>query len=191
MSINEKTLSTLAWGGGDNVGGTRNKKIYVAKASWFAANGIKAPKSHSVAVTLAELATISENHAFETGYGFMDLTITPRTGNIESPMSGELDGKVKNNVFSFMIPGSEAKVLGFERFVMNEDLIVLVPEVDGTYRQIGSEAIPARVETTTHTLGGGAHDGKKGTTFEVHDFAAYSAPIYSGTIQVATESSAS
>lgn len=189
MSINEKTLSTLAWGGGDNVGGIQHTQIYFAAIDWFSA--IKKPPTQSAATTLASLITISENHTFLTGYGFMKIKATPKTGNIESPSAGETDGKVVNNVFTFMIPGSEAAVGGFRRKFQNRDGIWLVKEVDGTIRQIGSEEIPAIMETVTGTLGGGGHDGKKGRTFEIHDFQAYEAPIYTGTIQLATESSAS
>lgn len=191
MAINEKTLSEIAWGGGDNVGGIQHTHIYFAASDWFAAGGIKKPKTQSVAATLAELATISENHVFETGYGFMKLRATPKTGNVESPSAGEADGKVVNNVFTFMVPGSDAEVAGFRRRFQNRDGIWLVKEIDGTVRQIGSEEIPAIMETVTGTLGGGGHDGKKGRTFEIHDFQAYEAPVYSGTIQLATESSAS
>lgn len=191
MSINEKKLSDIAWGGGKNLGGIVHTEIYVAKKSWFAEGGIKAPKDNLGATALADLATISETHAFLTGYGFLKLKATPKTGNIESASAGELDGKVKNNIFSFMIPGADAEVLGFERFILNEDLIVLVKEACGQYRQIGSECVPARIENSTHTLGGGGYDGKKGTTFEIHDFQGYSAPVYTGSIYVATESSAS
>lgn len=191
MSINEKKLADLAWDGQDNVGGVRHQDIYFAASDWFAANGIKAPKSFSVATALEDLATISETHAFKTGYGFMKITATPKTGNIESPQAGEDDGKVFNNTLAFVKPGSKGEVLGFQRKFQNRDGIWLVKEVDGTVRQIGSEAIPARMSAVTNSLGGGGHDGKKGATFEIMDFQAYPAPIYTGTIQIATESSAS
>jgi hypothetical protein len=192
MSINEKKLADeMNYTVQDNVGGIQHTQIYFAAYDWFAANGIKKPKSHLAATTLAELATISDDHAFKTGYGFMKFRATPKTGNIESPSAGEADGKVANNTFSFMMPGTKAEVLGFRRKFQNRDGIWLVKEEDGTIRQLGSEAIPAIMETVTGTLGGGGHDGKKGTTFEIVDFNAVAAPIYTGSIYIATESSAS
>jgi hypothetical protein len=192
MSINKKKLSTLAWGGDDNVGGIIHTEIYIAEAAWFAANGIKEIPTHLGATDMASLAKVVGDHTFLTGYGFMKITATPKTGNIESSTLGELDGKVKNNVFAFMIPGSDAEVLGFERMLMNKDLICLVKEQSTKeYRQIGSACIPARIETVTNTLGGGTYEGKKGSSFEIHDFGPVAAPIYPGLIYVATESSAS
>ena len=191
MSINEKKLAKVAWSGGDNIGGIRHTEVFWAAWDWFEDNGIKSPPKNIGATNLEDLATIAVDHVFKTGYGFMQLKATPKTGNIESASAGEADGKVKNNIFTFLIPGSDAKTLGFERLVMNRDGILLVKEACGQVRQIGSECIPAMLETSTHSLGGGGHDGKKGTTFEFHDFAPYSAPVYTGAIYLATESSAS
>ncbi|MCO6501345.1 MAG: hypothetical protein J5I47_13350 [Vicingus serpentipes] len=191
MSINEKKLAGLGWDGQDNVGGIRHTEIYFAATDWFADNGIKKPSTHLGATSLEDLATISTSHVLLTGYGFMKITATPKTGNVESTLAGEDDGKVSNNKFTFMKPGSKAEVLGFQRKFQNRDGIWLVKEVDGQIRQIGSEEIPARMASVTNTLGGGGYDGKKGSTFEIEDFNAAPAPVYTGDIQLATESSAS
>ena len=178
--LNDKLVKNISFAGGENVGGVQHSQFYLARLDWFLS--IKKTKTRDTAVTAAELVTISDSHTFNTGYGFIQVTATMKTGNLESKSAGDLDGKVKNDVVSFAIAGSKASQLAFEKDNLNEDLILLITEIDGTVRQIGSAEIPARMETTNHSIGGGGFDGKKGSTYEVHGWGAGSAPIYTGAI---------
>lgn len=180
MALDDKLLKAVKFGGGDNVGGIQHTQIFAAKTGWFTA--IQKVKNRENAATNDELVVISTDHTFNVGYGFVQITAIPKTGNIESASAGDLDGKVKNDVFAFAVAGSKVETLAFEREWLNEDTIFLVKEVDGTIRQIGTEEIPARVETSTHSLGGGGFDGGKKTSFEIHGWGAGSAPIYTGAI---------
>ena len=126
--LDDKLMKSISFGGGENVGGTRHIDIMIAKREWFATIG--ETKNREDALTFEELVTISTDHTFLTDYGFIKTKITPKTGNIESASAGEMDGKVKNDIFSFNVAGSTAEVLGFEKYFLNEDLDLMGKHLD-------------------------------------------------------------
>ncbi len=173
---------------GDNQGGIRHEFILVADLDDMST--VSEPASMDAASTFAELATISVDHVFDQN-GFMKIKATYEEGDLECAMAGEMDGKVFNNKLSFSIPGQAADHLGFKRWAKDRDLICLVQDKAGVYRQIGSIATPARFEEVTGSLGGGGSQGKKGTSFVISDHQPYPAPIYTGAIQLNEDASQS
>lgn len=174
-------LENLAFTGDEEVvGGVNHTEVYLIDRKKLTT--ISEPPTLDAAADLAEAATIAAAHVPEANLGFLKLQVIPKTGNVESVLAGEDDGKVYNNSFTFSVKGSSATALGLARAAKNKDLIALVKEIGGQIRQIGGKEIPARLSEATATLGGGAHDGRKMITFVISDTQGYPAPIYNAAI---------
>lgn len=174
-------LASIAFTGDEeNVGGVNHTEVYAIDRNDL--DTIEEPSDLTTAVDLAEAGTISAAHMPATGKGFLKLQVIPKTGNIESTLAGEDDGKVYNNAFTFAIKTNKPEVVGLARWMKNQDMIFLVKEIGGNIRQIGGKEIPGRLTEATGTLGGGGHDGRKQISFTISDTQAYPAPVYTGAI---------
>lgn len=170
-------------------GAINHRRILLAKLDWF--DSIAAPKPlHDASTpanegtTFAELGTISANHAFKTGFGFMTLEGVQEATGIESTGIGEKKNRNFENKSEIVLAGSSAELIGFSRWSKNADLIVLLEEQsDGLLRQLGSEKFAASVAEfvgkVDATVEGGASK-----IFTISDKQVYEAPVYGGTVTV-------
>lgn len=184
QDIKVETLGGLTC---EPTGGINHRKIKVALLDWFETDGVKAPKplcdsvEANEATTFAEMATISEDHVFKTGYGFMTIEAIQETVDIESAPIGEKRRKLFENKSNIQVAGSNADLLGFSRWIKNKDVVVLLPETEsGNYRQIGSEAYAAMIEVTGKIEA--TVEGGNTQSYVVSDKQVFQAPIYAGTV---------
>jgi len=170
------------------IGGFNHLNIKVALVEWF--SSIAAPKPlqdidtpANEATTFEELAEISGTHTFNAGYGFMNIEALQEKIDIEATPLGEKKGKLFENKANVVVAGSNAKLLGFARWIKNKDVIVLLQEFEnGQLRQVGAERFAAAIEVTGKIEG--APEGGNTQSYVISDKQVYQAPIYKGTVTV-------
>jgi hypothetical protein len=146
--------------------------------------------SGDAAANFTELAEISADHVMKAGKKLYKVEFTVETGAIVTTQIGEKGRRLFENSLTVEIPGSEAKLLGFARYIKNQKLICFVQEAGSArYRQLGNARIPAWVETNEGGLEA-TIEGKNAMTITFKDKAMGPAPIYSGELDslVATDS---
>lgn len=153
------------------------KVIYGAPVGWFAAAGIKKP---TAAAAAGDEYTISDDHVFEVGKGFITLYSTLDTGEFTAEMVGDRDSRTFNPKLVYQNPGLNAEKIEFANKSKDDDWIFLVPLVDGTVLQLGTELLPCEVMAS---LGSGkTSGGYKGASYEAETFG--SIYEYKGTIEL-------
>lgn len=171
----------------ETYGGFNHKNILIAPVSWFTTIG--APKAlhdsttpANEGTTFAELGSITVDHVFPTGKGFMTLVGAIETTDLKSAWLGEGVNKIVENKTTIVLEGSSAELVGLSRWVKNQRFIVLMQEAEeDLYRQIGSaeySAIFTELDANTEAT----REGLKRRTFTLSDKQRYEAPIYLGTV---------
>ena len=78
------------------------------------------------------------------------------------------------------LAGSNAELLGFLRWIKNQDLVFFIEEFGtGQIRQLGSKRLPAWVEGIEQAIEA-ATDGKNSVTLTLKDRQKWPAAIYNG-----------
>lgn len=130
----------------------------------------KAPKTGA---TPGATAIIADDHVFKAGKGWTKQYITLDSNMLKAAIVGERDGRGQKITFEGFHPGNKAVALEFARVVKNLGLIMLVPDADGTYLQVGSEGLP--VELAPDYDSGKLSSGRRGFTIKGE---AYSNGLY-------------
>ena len=98
-------LEAIAFTGDEeNVGGINHTELWLIDRDLL--DTISEPPKMDADVPPASfdaLMTIDTAHVPATGAGFRKIMAIPKTGNIESTLAGEDDGKVYNNAFTFRL----------------------------------------------------------------------------------------
>jgi len=147
-------------------------------------------ESEAAAANFTELAEITTSHVLKAGKKLRKVVFTTETGSIVTTQIGEKGRRLFENSFVIEVPGSEANLLGFSRYIKNQKLIVFIEEAgSGRVRQLGNKRVPAWVDTQEGGLEA-AIEGKNAITYTFKDKAMGHAPIYSGNLDslVATDS---
>jgi hypothetical protein len=154
--MNTFALSNLAGPGGeDNTPGLLGY-ILTAREDDFLLIA-KAPKTGT---TAGETAIIADTHTFKPTKGWTKQYITLDSNQLKADIVGERDGRGVKVSFEGFHPGNKAEVLEFARVVKNLGLIMLVPDADGTYLQVGAEGLP--VELAPSYDSGKLSSGRRG-----------------------------
>lgn len=126
--------------GADNTPGLRGYVLLAEEEDFLVI--AKAPKTGT---TPGQTAIIATPHTFKDGKGWVKVYITLDSNQLKADIVGERDGRGTKITFEGFHPGNEAAVLEFARVVKNLGLIMLVPDADGTFLQVGSEGLPAEL----------------------------------------------
>ena len=102
----------------------------------------KAPKT---GVNPGDTAIIATDHVFKPGKGWTKQYITLDSNQLKAAIVGERDGRGVKITFEGFHPGNKAVALEFGRVVKNLGLLMLVPDADGTYMQVGAEGLPVEL----------------------------------------------
>ncbi len=102
----------------------------------------KAPKT---GLKAGDTAVIATPHVFKPGKGWTKQYITLDSNMLKAATVGERDGRGLKITFEGFHPGNKAVALEFGRVVKNLGLIMLVPDADGTYLQVGAEGLPVEL----------------------------------------------
>ena len=131
----------------------------------------------------ASLVTIpAPGHTLKTGKRMWQIDIVEETGKVNSPMIGEKKRRLFENSIEISIAGSEAKMLGFLRWIKNQSLVFYVEEFGtGNIRQIGSKRLAAWVEGAEHGIEA-VIEGNNSATITLKDKQKWPAAIYEGDI---------
>ena len=141
--------------------------VYVAREDAFATIA-KAPKTGTVP---GETAIITADHIFKnpTTDGWAKVYLTLDSNQLKAAIVGERDGRGLKISFEGFHPGNKAEALEFFRVVKNLGLIMLVPDADGTYLQVGGEGLP--VELAPDYDSGKLSSGRRGWTVKGEAYA--------------------
>jgi hypothetical protein len=102
-----------------------------------------APK---VGVNPGDTAVIVDDHTFkDAADGWAKMYLTLDSNQLKADITGERDGRGLKITFDGFHPGNKPEALEFFRVVKNLGLIMLVPDADGTYIQVGSEGLPVEL----------------------------------------------
>ena len=157
----------------DNAPGTK-KKVLVAPSRLFTAIATPAAAGAGDGDTIE----ITGNHTFAAPDGFVELYTTLDTQELVAEMVGERDSRILNPKFDCFHPGIYKELLEFGNWAKDDEFIVLVQLLDGTYVQLGNEDVGCDI---TYKLGSGKNSGGgKGATFTVETFG--TPYIYAGVV---------
>lgn len=116
--------------------------VYVAREDAFK----KIAKAPRVGLLPGDTAIIADNHEFlDPTDGWAKVYITLDSNSLKAAIVGERDGRGLKINFEGFHPGNQASTLEFARIVKNLGLIMLVPDADGTYIQVGAEGLPVEL----------------------------------------------
>ncbi|WBO86257.1 hypothetical protein [Hymenobacter yonginensis] len=145
--------------GEDNTPGLLGYVLFAPEA-WFTTIA-KAPKYSAAQATAGTSAIIATDHVFKDGYGFLKLYITVDSNQLKADIVGERDGRGLKINFEGFHPGNKPESLEFLNLVKNIGGIMLVPDADGEYIQVGAEGLP--VELLPSYDSGKLNSGRRGT----------------------------
>jgi len=167
--------SSLAKAKQDNAPGTKSF-IYVAPIDKFTT--IEKPVAAGAGD--GDTVEITADHTFGVGDGFIKLYTTKDTQELIAELVGERDSEVFNHKFECSHPGLSKEVLEFLNWAKDDQFIVLIPELDGSYLQLGMEDLGCDIKSAygTGKLSGG-YKGSKLTCESFHR------PLkYAGTVTI-------
>lgn len=131
--------------------------------------------------TFEDLVTITKNIVMKPGKQLRSIYVTLEEGELKHESQGEMDSMSFKNVLEFAHPGSKPAQLGFAQWVKNNNIVFLVPEVDGQVRLLGHRAYPAKMTGAPGTTDKKAAGAKK-TTFTFQSSRKGPAPIFAGKV---------
>ena len=179
MEIND----LLHTDGDDNTAGIAQHAIFSILGNIQVLPKPKLDNSASETGTVEDLVTIADDVVFKPGKKPVKIYCTLEAGSITSEATGGLDGMTYVNKATLFYPGSKKQGMGLFQWIKNGSGILWVQELDGSWRQIGHELYPAKVESISFTSGSKPGD-VKGTTIVLKDARKGPAPFFEGNFKV-------
>ncbi len=102
---------------------------------------------------------IGDVFVMQAGKFFHPFPCTPETGDVKSTMVGPNDSKAFENVASFSNAGNNDALAGAIGYTANKPVIIVVKELNGTMKVVGTQDYPARLDTADRTSGVKVADG--------------------------------
>lgn len=171
-------IENVLWPNGQNNDAGITMKIYYCL--WNDIETFPGVDDSSAATDFADMATIASPIVFKSGKAWKEMYATLEKGKLDCEMVGERDGKAFRNTATLSHPGNAPKSLGWTEFMKNTHAVLLVQELDGNWRLVGNNILPAQVSKATITTGD-AIDSNKGMMVEVESIGRI-APRYTGAI---------
>lgn len=147
--------------GADNTPGLLGYFLW-APIAWFDTIA-KAPK-YDPTKAPGTSAIIAESHTFKPGKGFLRIYMTLDSNELKGEVVGERDGRGQKLGLEGFHPGNKAAALELSNIVKNVDGIMLVPDADAQYIQVGAEGLP--VELAPSYGSGRLSGGRRGITMK-------------------------
>lgn len=159
--------------------GTRPHAYWIPKSSI-----LKWPKLPVLAadsgVTLETVAVYKENFELVEDKHFIKIELVNNQNDFKAEQTGNDMVKLFTNTATILVPGTSEKATGLAMMMNNEDGVLLVPQRDGKYRVIGSEAYTTTAKPSLDS--GKASTDNNGITIEVSSEDVAPAPFYQGEI---------
>lgn len=134
-----------------------------------------------------EKMTVSEDFVMKQDKGFHKGYMTWGRGGLSWALQGPMDGKSFRHTFEFYKPGADEESLAFLTLAKNENLIFIVKDKDEKFRIVGSEGIPAKMDSSEGGTGQTGEDDK-GDTITFVSESAHPPYFYDGSVPVASAS---
>lgn len=112
------------------------------------------------------------------------LDLIPNQGQLHVESQGTYGSKTFKVTGTFILPGTEEEATGYIAEANNDEMVYLVPQRNGKYRMVGSEAFTPEL-TLGQDSGQAATDSNQ-TTITAEATDEYPAPYYPGTIETET-----
>lgn len=132
------------------------------------------------AASLDKVAVYAGNFVLAADKFWHKMAITPNAGEIKSENQGAYGSKTFKNTVTVNLPGTEEKATGYIAETNNDEMLYLVPQRNGKYRLIGSEAFTPELKLSQDT--GKASTDANQTTIEMSCDDEFPAPFYQGEI---------
>lgn len=152
--------------------------VYFAPESYFETIA-KAPKYTAAQATPGLSAVIATPHTFKAGLGFLKIYMTLDSNELKAEVVGERDGRGLKVMVEGFHPGNGAGVIEMLNLLKNTGGILLVPDADGTYIQVGAKGLPAEVSFSYGS--GKLSGGRRGFTIKAEAYAS-AIRLYSGDV---------
>ena len=169
-------LQDLIWPNGqDNDGGVGSEHYYALiddVRTW--------PVIAPTPTNFTGKVTLTGSFVMKPGKKFQKIYCTLEKGMIASTQVGERDGKSYETIATLHFPGNTPEMIGFLEHLKNSNIVLVVRELMGTQRVLGSQYLPANIETSAVTTGTAVAD-LKGATFTVRSIGRI-APIFTGSV---------
>ena len=153
--------------------------VLFAPTSYFALIA-QAPK-YDAAAPAGTSAIITANHTFKQGLGFLRIYITLDSNQLKGDVTGERDGRGLKLSYEGFHPGNRPESLELLNIVKNIDGIMLVPDADGTYIQVGADGLP--VELSIGFDSGKLSGGRRGSMVKAECYST-GLKIYKGDVTI-------
>lgn len=108
------------------------------------------------------------------------LAIVPNDGEMKSENQGSYGSKTFKNTVTVNLPGTEEEATGYIAEANNDEMLYLVPQRNGKYRLVGSEAFTPELKLSQNS-GKSTTDANQ-TTLEIAADDEYPTPFYPGKI---------
>lgn len=152
------------------------RRAYIAPASAVVAW----PKYERDDLGRPNSAKLTGSFTLAEGVKFVVIDHLPEKAETKSEAQGEFPSMTFNNQATLVHPGTGAEATAAIAFVINQEAVVIVEDMEGKFRVFGSERWPAKI-TPSQDLGQGA-TGTAGTTLAVAATDEVSMPFYEGEI---------
>lgn len=170
------TADVLKASGGDNFAGLK-RFAYFARL-----DDIDTFPAHDTATGYDDKTLISSDITFTTGNCFKKLQLEVGKSNLDSVAAGERGSKSTENTALLYHSRVSKEILGWIEEHKNDDLVIIVEELDGKARLLGSADLPATIENF-EIMGGAEVSDEKSAKITVR-YVGHIAPVYEGTISV-------
>lgn len=152
---------------------------WIAPASWFTA------VAEPVAGGLGEdRLTITTDHTFPAGKGFIKCYLQPRKNTVTAESKGDPGAQTLNWKLSVVIPGDSAKLQAMIEELMNDDLIILQKDANcpgNAVTQYGCDCNPGSMSAVKFDGSKVGDANVKAWSFDVETNCRF---FYEGTITV-------
>lgn len=143
---------------------------------------VKWPKiDRSEKASLAEVPVYKGDFALAADKKWHKLDLIPNQGQLQVESQGTYGSKTFKVTGTFNLPGTEEDATGYISEANNDEMVYLVPQRNGKYRVVGSEAFTPEL-TLSQDTGQAATDTNQ-TTISAEATDEYPAPFYTGKIE--------
>lgn len=145
---------------------------------------VKWPKINRAAkAKLADIPVYEGDFVLAADKKWHKLDLIPNQGQLQTESQGTYGSKTFKVTGTFNLPGTEEDATGYISEANNDEMIYLVPQRNGKYRVVGSEAFTPELALSQDT--GQAATDTNQTTISAEATDEYPAPFYPGKIETA------